>query len=222
MSVATAERSLEVFQGLRLRGPAEGRNMLLGALDERLTAPWNLSEASMGRDGTLMIFHRAAEGGLMAVNLFLRSCPDGYEVTNIVPLNTGQLGPGEYNAILQDFTTRIAAPAARETGLVVETTESRQSLDDWLTPRTAQALRDFSDTANKGLGSAHPRDRERWFRFLMLVHADKCPLGTEQLARWLIEIGGWSADMAHELVVEYEFGLALLNEYDPRRVHRRT
>ena len=221
MSVATAERSLEVFQGLRLRGPAEGRVALRKALLARVAVPWDrpdLLMASIVPGFDMLVFRRAAEEGFAATHLCLQPRPDGYEVTNIVPLiEDGQLDPGEYNAVLQDFMTRIAVPAAREAGFVVEMTASRQSLEDWLTPRSAMALRAFTVHANKGMGSAHPRDRERWFRFLMLVHADKCPLGTEQLSRWLTEIGGWNTDMAHELVVEYGFGLALLDEYDLQR-----
>ena len=141
-------------------------------------------------------------------------------MTNIVPDGASQFDPEEYNAILQDFRVQIAEAAARKAGFIVETTNPNQSLDDWLTPKAAQTLGEFSATANKGTGSAHPRDRELWFAFLKQVHADSRQMSTEQLARWLTEVDGWSADMAHQLAVEYEFGLALLTSYDTLRMHR--
>ena len=153
---------------------------------------------------------------MAAAKLVLFARPDGYEVGNIVPSEEGGLNYHEYNSVLQDFVRRVAAPAARKTGFTVETTAERQSLDDWLTPQSAEALRRFSEAANKSTGSAHPLDQKRWFRFLLQVHSDKRQLGTSQLARWLTEIEGWSDEKADDLVVEYEFALALLDEYDLR------
>ena len=71
------------------------------------------------------------------------------KVGNIVPSEKGALDYSEYNSVLQDFVRRIAGPAAQKTGFAVETTPARQSLDDWLTPQSAEALRRFSEAANK-------------------------------------------------------------------------
>ena len=60
-------------------------------------------------------------------------------------------------------------------------------------------------------------DRDRWFEFLIDVHGNDERLDTGRLGRWLIEVEGWSDDMANELVIEYEFALGLLFEYDKRQ-----
>ena len=221
--MTTATSTLEVFQDLILREPADGGSVLRQALLSGVVTPWHhagddekelLSRVSDGSD--ILVFQRDASDGLAAARLVLWSRPGGYEVANIVPSGEDALDYGQYNALLQDFAWRIATPAARETGCVLETTAARQSLEAWLTPQSADALRRFSGHANKAMGSTHSLDRKRWFRFLLQVHADARRIDTGQLARWLTEIEGWSDEKALELAVEYEFALALLNEYDLR------
>ena len=80
-----------------------------------------------------------------------------------------------------------------------------------MTPDSALALRHFSHAANKTTGSAHPKDRERWLRFLSLAHADAKQMDPARLARWLTEIEDWDGDAVHGLIAEYEFALELLN-----------
>jgi hypothetical protein len=215
---------LEVFQDLFLRGPTEQRPDLRQALVSRAVGPWQHSEMKekelltrVGDNADVLTFERDASEGLDAATIVLWSRPDGYEATNIVPLKVGELDYRAYNAILQDFQQRIAAPAARQVGFQVETTSPRQSIEEWVSPKVVQALRRFSAAANKATGSSHPFDQKRWFEFLIEAHADDRQLDTERLARWLVEAEGWSDEKAHDLVIEYEFGLALLSEYDRRR-----
>lgn len=138
-------------------------------------------------------------------------------MSNIVPLQAGELGYGKYNAILRDFEKRIAAPAARKADFEVKTTAARQSIDDWVPSKVADALRRFSAWANKSTGSAHPADRKRWLEFLVEAHAANAELGSDDLVRWLAEVEGWDDDHAYELAIQYEFGLELLSEYDRLR-----
>ena len=219
MSAATLERGLDVFQDLYLRGPTAGRPALRQAVLDQISAPWRNANGdkvpvTSTRNGDALAFERAAGGDLAAAGLVLWSRPDGYEIGNIVPLEPGELSFAAYNAILQDFVARVAEPAAGKTGFTVETTPARQSLDAWLSPQAQQALRRFSRAANKATGSTHPADRQRWFWFLLQVHADKQKIGTLELERWLTEIEGWGEKRAGKLVVEYEFALHLLDTYD--------
>lgn len=214
---------LEVFQDLVIRGPERDRAALRYALLARAVPPWQHDQskeddiaAHAGGDVDVIVFEREAGDGLPAAGLVLWSRPDGYEVTNIVPREVQELGYHGYNAILQDFIARLAEPAARHVGFSLETTAAEQTLDDWLSREAAEALRRFSALANKATGSSHPSDRKRWFDFLLQVHAGGQRLNTEQLARWLVEVEGWSDDKAHDLVVQYEFGLELLDEYVQR------
>jgi hypothetical protein len=215
--------TLEEFRDLSIRGSAEDRTKLRQALIAKAVAPWRHvvekqmdASAFAGRDDVL-VFERDAADGLASAGLFLWPRLDGYEITNIVPRETSDLGIHAYNALLQDFLVRVADPAAAETGFRVETTTAQQSLDDWLPKNIADALRRFSGAANKSTGSSHPYDRQRWFAFLFAVHDHNEHLDTTRLMRWLVEIEGWSEDKAIELVTEYEFALGLLDQYDVYR-----
>ena len=213
-----AVKQLEVFQDLYFYGPANKRRALRRALLGRVVLPWRRAEEkekqlsrSAGEDTDILAFQREAGDGLAAATLFLWSRPDGYKVSNIVPLEVGDLGYTRYNAILHDFQQRIAEPAAQQVGFQVKTTPACQSLEDWLSPKAARALQLFSRAANKSTGSSHPLDRERWFQFLIEAHLANRPLDTRTLARWLAKVEGWDDENANELAIEYEFGLELLS-----------
>lgn len=218
----TEKSALMVFQDLYLRGPGIKRAALSQALDEMAQADdqWirnkeleqNLHTGE--DDGDAMAFSRLSGEGFAAAGLVLWSRPDGYSVANIVPLETGSLSHEEYNAILNDFQTRIALPAANKCGYKVEVSAATASLDDWVGNETATALRRFSALANKSTGSAHPLDQKRWLDFLIRSHQESEPLDGSRLCRWLIEVEHWPEDSAHSLTIEYEFGLALLAQYD--------
>lgn len=141
----------------------------------------------------------------------------GYKVSNIVPRNVDELGITKYNAILRDFVARVAEPASRTGGFEIELSSSHQSLDDWLDADPAAALQRFSRLANKSTGAAHPMDRDRWYAFLIATHHASKRLDTDQLVRWLVEVERWSEDKAHELAIDYEFALGLLEQYDHSR-----
>ncbi|MCY1462220.1 hypothetical protein D9M71_799680 [compost metagenome] len=60
-------------------------------------------------------------------------------------------------------------------------------------------------------------DQKRWFSFLISAHrASKRP-DSEQVARWLVEVDGWSSEQAQDLAIDYEFALGLLEQYDNSR-----
>jgi hypothetical protein len=217
-------KSIEVFQDLTLRDPAGDRHKLRLALIERVSPPWVHSEEAEKRlasrtvlDGDILVFQRTADDHLPAASLTLWSRLDGYEVTNIVPREIGELGYAKYNALLQEFVRQIAMPAASSVGYSVETTAAQQSLEEWTSPEVAKALQYFSLAANKSTGSSHPLDEKRWLKFLIKAHVSGKKIGADRLGRWLTEVEGWDDDHAHELVIEYEFALDLLREYDSER-----
>lgn len=217
--MVTHQNRLVVFQDLLISHLAGRDEKLRRALLTRAAAPWehaadyeeDLREFS--RD-SIIAFKRSAANGLDAAALVLWSTHLGYEVSNIVPLETGELGPKRYNAILQDFVERIARPAIDECGLQLELSDEYQSVEDWLSADAAEALKTFSQCANKSTGTAHSLDRSRWNRFLIEAHRSRSQLDTNLLERWLMEVEGWSDDAATKLIIEYERGRALLTAYD--------
>ncbi|WP_285412919.1 hypothetical protein [Variovorax sp. efr-133-TYG-130] len=205
-----------------MQAPGIERETLREALDEtaRSDTRWTREEEREAQlrtgsgDEEAMAFSREAGDGLAAARLVLWSAPDGYSVANIVPLESSSFSHAEYNALLSDFQKRIAVPASNKSGHKVEVSSGAAALEDWVSPETATALRRFSALANKSTGSAHPLDQTRWLSFVILAHRDSPPLGPGRLCRWLVEIEHWSDDVAQLLAIEYEFGLALLAQYD--------
>ena len=213
-------KDMLVFQDLVLRGKKNDLLEIRKALLKQVAAPWSHakdreSEISANASSSdVIVFTREKGEGIEAVGLMLWSHEDSYEVTNIVPRDIRELSFQGYNAALQDFVTRIVEPAIRVVGFQIEMTPERQSLNDWVAADVAEALRRFSAAANKSTGSSHPSDRKRWFEFLFAAHRSPRRLDTDRLGRWLIEAEGWPENTAHDLIIEYEFGLSLLNEYD--------
>lgn len=205
---------IEMFQELRLRGRAGQRDALRAGVVAAITEPWSQVDASehetiIGRDDDVIALERHGDG-LPEAGLLLWSTDDGYEVMNIVPLSERELDYRAYNDVLGDLIERILRTPAETNGFRIELGSSKQSLEDWMPPATADALRVFSLAANKATGSSHPRDRSRWNAFLIQAHRAAPDLSTDNLERWLVEVGGWGPDKAVALVIEYEFARALL------------
>ena len=210
--------SIEVFQDLFLTCSDESRSRLREALLQHTRVPWRHAEElekKIQHDGhDVMAFERESGDSLPPSRLVLWEEAGGYKVTNIVPLENGELGVTGYNDALNDFKDRIVTPASMDSGFSVKITPREQSIADWTSKEAADALHRFSGGANKFTGSGHPSDRKRWLEFLMSAYKSKTKLDPELLERWLVEVEEWPPDVASRLVIQYEFGLDLLNEYD--------
>ena len=210
--------SIEVFQDLFLTCSNERRPHLREALLQHTKAPWRQDEElekKIRHEGhNFMAFEREYGDGLAASRLVLWEEAGGYKVTNIVPLENGELGVTGYNDVLNDFIDLIVRPTSEGSGFHVRITAREQSIQDWTSKEAADALHRFSGGANKFTGSGHPSDRKRWFEFLMSAYKVKNKLDPELLGRWLVEVEEWPPDVASRLIIQYEFGLDLLNEYD--------
>lgn len=214
--------SVEVFRDLYLRGPIARRSDLRQALIAAADDPWYYDPdraAVIGRNAPgadILAFGRKASNDLRAAGLTLWSRDDGYYVPNIVPIEFGELGIAQYNAILADFIERIVRPVASQFDYRIDATEARQDLKDWTSADAARKLRVFSAAANKSTGASHPMDQRRWFDFIIAVHDCRKTIGADYLVRWLHEIEGWDEESAHELAGQYETALSLLQRYDER------
>lgn len=210
--------AIEVFQDLHIRS-TDSLASLRVALLSNIGGAWKHvpeREAEMRdaiaseQDNDVIAFERSPADGLPSVGLVLWSFPGGYEVSNIVPLDVGEIGADRYNAALQDFAKQVIQPAAKDAKITIDLGKAAESIEDWISPEAATLLRSFSMAANKSTGSAHPRDRMRWFEFLIATHRSGKHPSAEMLSRWLVQIDGWPERVASRLAVEFEFGLALL------------
>lgn len=217
------DKKLEVFQDLHLRTRSASVSIREHVLSQ-VKAPWrhdaereqNVKSVAL-RDEDVIALVRDPFGDIDETGLVLWQEDDGYRVANIVPRNVGELGITKYNAVLQDFIERVAAPAAQAGGFLADAGSGWQSLEDWLDPVPAEALQRFCSLANKSTGASHPRDQQRWFEFLIAAHRTAAKLDPGQLERWLIEVDGWGEETAHGLAIDYEFALGLLRQYDLSR-----
>lgn len=136
--------------------------------------------------------------------------PATFYVSNIIPIERHQLDCAEYNGVLEDFYERVFRPYAEKVNMEHTLTGAEAGLERWMDATTAELLRTFSASANKGTGVSHPNDRERWNAFLLSAHQNGSKLDPSTLARWLIEAEDWSPEIAEQLALEYESGLGLL------------
>ena len=138
-------------------------------------------------------------------------------VANVVPLSTHQLSTDEYNLVLEDFFTRFVQPASARTGVRPELTQTQADLEQWMSGGTAEKLRTFSASANKGTWASHPADRERWNDFVLSTHQERSSLNGSTLRRWLVEVEDWPPEVADQLACEYEVGREILAFAEGRR-----
>jgi hypothetical protein len=220
--MAKKQLTLEVFQELYLRHPGGQdavRAAVLANLDNGwLHAPKREDRSQLSPRQDLLALERVDAPGIPGVSLWMFSEEDGsYKVSNIVPLKSGELGVAGYNAALNDFLQSVVEPACESEPLTAAVTGASVSIDDWAGEPSAKALKSFSALANKSTGRSHPMDEKRWLLFLLEAHRAKSMLGSDQLARWLIETERWPLKIAYELASEYDLSRTLLKLYDKQR-----
>ena len=213
--MGSEKTSIEVFQELTLRDSP--RELIRASLVNFARAPWqhtSARERQIDLPYDMMVFERNESDGLTSCELVLMEERNGYKVVNVVPSEVGQLTISEYNDALNDFLSRVAEPASMEAGFYVGVSKRKQRITDWTSKEAARALRTFSLIANMSTGSSHPSDQKRWFAFIIAAYKAEGSLDGYLLGRWLEEVENWPASSARELVIEYEFAIDLLREYD--------
>ena len=137
-----------------------------------------------------------------------------YRVANVVPIERGRLGVHGYNDALQGFLQEVVEPAREAYGIEIEASSREQTMTDWTSKEAADALRLFSVAANMSTGADHPADEARWWKFVIADHRAQGTLRAELLRQWLVEADRWPAEIALELVSDWEKYRGLLAAYD--------
>lgn len=211
--------SIEVFQDLVLSVVPAKRNSVADAIRAAASSPWKFDQSqseqmSKGLLGKRVLhFSRRESKGMQGASLTFVENSNGFYVSNVVPTKYGQLTHAQYNAILDDFVSRVLVPASQNAKIDYRVSSPQQSPRDWFTPETAQALAAFSSLANKSTGTGHPLDEERWFAFIVAAHRAGSERSSDKLQRWL-EKDGWLFETALSLVSDYEGQRAILEYYD--------
>lgn len=206
---------MRVFQEVTVQAPRDIHEAFISEVASRLSEGWYRDKALEAGPILHMTVYYFANHDLRdfgQVLLALSSSKLGLlHVSNIIARARQQLTYDEYNSILVAFANNYLVPTANERGFVVSISPSDQSIDDWLSPECAAALRRFSISANKSTGTSHPMDKERWFEFVILAANAESTFDSTLLKRWLIEEGGWHPDIADEIVIEYEQQIELIS-----------
>ena len=210
---------MNVYADLKLYGDRQQLLQAVADIEAALADGWTRSRELEGRikaGPDVRCFVCTENANRRPASLWFGEGRDhtSWSVNNIVPTTAARLSEGQYNAILEDFRARFVEPVAARLGLRVEMGKTAEGLEDWMSDEAADKLRNFSAAANKSTGSAHPLDKERWFGFLVAVHESGKAPDASTLQRWLTEEDDWPQEIAAELAIEFENGLALLKYYD--------
>lgn len=211
---------MEIFRDLHITAEPERMAAAADLIERSLPAGWTRDRAAEARVRSApalkprptYCFGCSQEGRRPAALVILtQKDPATFFVSNVMPLAKHQLAHGEYNAVLEDFYERVIRPhAGAGSGLAASLSGGEVDLEHWMSHSTADLLRRFSACANKGTGSSHPSDRDRWNAFVVAAHGDGSRMDAADLRRWLVEVDGWPPEVAEQLAVEYEYGRELL------------
>jgi hypothetical protein len=207
---------MKTFRELTITGGFDEIERFLARLLAAVGEDWERDTASEARlagsvSGKMYCFACSEQQERPRTALWLhQDTPTHITVANVFPILKGSLTRAEYNAIVAEFHRRFVKPAAQETAVKATLSEGNKTIEDWLTPRTAELLHRFSRSANRSTGTGHPLDEQRWFEFVWAAHKEGARLSGEILARWLEEDEGWPEDQAFKVAGEYERARALL------------
>lgn len=209
------EQEMKVFRDLYIRLNGSKIEDLIEQFTARTGDHWNRAldrEKDAGSMGEKAFsFEHTAGDGLERAGLSLfQKEGDTWYVPNIIPLDSSQLSRDQYNKILENFLDTIVRPSIAGLPVTAELSGDIVILKDVVGEDVAALLHKFSVLANKSTGSSHPCDRNRWFDFLIAVQRKRISLDTDLLINSLME-DGWSEDRAHDLAIEYEFAIGLLD-----------
>jgi hypothetical protein len=208
------------FRELNISIAKEDFENFISELLEILPSEWSRDKEREGEvplfSGINMYcFNRDRKDGLDS-RLWIAERDEGtLYISNIVPSEISQLKTDDYNKVLLEFYDHGIKKLTENLGGSVELTSDIYSLEDLIGNDGARCLRVFSSAANKSTGSTHPRDRERWFEFITLIHKSKKTISPADIQKFLIE-DGWTEDFSFELACEFEYSLNLLEYYEKK------
>lgn len=210
---------MKVFRDLYLYLPQEQTDKFFDELKGILNENWSreiASEEKLAQEtGDNFYYFSCVKTDVLepALIAFARKDQQIVYIANIVPREIGSLTKDQYNTILIEFYEKFLSKICNKLSIKVEITSDNQSMQDWVSNETYKKIKSFSGAANKSTGSSHPFDQERWFAFIVAVFRNNEKLDPDRLERWLVEDEGWHYDIASDLAIEYEQGLALLSYF---------
>ncbi len=204
---------------LTIRGPEDAMAHFVERLKKGSWAGWERDTVSEGRLKQMGLRNLAglcvacsATGQRPAAAIWLHARgPGELYVSNIVPKGKLDLSENEYNALLAEFASAVAQPAASGVGVQIQQVHHRAVLERELSVEAIRRLKAFSAAANMEV--LHSQDSQRWYAFVVQSHLEGSRLNPLILEQWLAE-QGWNARQRQELAAEYEIIRSALSAYD--------
>ena len=179
-------------------------------IEENLSRNWIYKEMEFD-DTSLSCYQYLKNQDLLEAYLFITEKETNLlHVSNIIPVESGQLSYDEYNAILLDFFEHIVKPVIEKVNVKIELTDPEITLNEILSSECSRLFAAFSKFANKSTGSSNPADQEKWFSFIKCIDENSEKVNPDTVQKLLID-DGWPENKAIELALEFEFALSLLN-----------
>lgn len=218
------------FQDLSINCSTEEATRIVDGIKARIgmaSDQWEINEKAMkdtaGETGVFapsgpFLYANNLEKRAMVALLYRTASPKGGAglfVANIVPLETPNLTPEQYNAVLDLFRKELVDPALNglQMRAPVEQTSEDWSALDVMPKNCADLLDQFAGLANKH--SLHPNDEARWRKFVQAAWKSERPVDEWNVSRILEEQYGFPADLATTLEEQLIFGITLLKQaYD--------
>lgn len=136
-------------------------------------------------------------------------------VSNIVPIEIGQLSRKQYNGIIKKFSDDLSElTLTTDYNLVIGGEEKNPT--EFMSEEVFQKFQTFSGLANKSTGSSHPLDKNRWLDFIISAFKERATISPSQIEKVLVEDEDWPTEQAVELCIEFEFAMELLSAYSER------
>lgn len=215
---------MKAFQKLELKGEKENLVRFLKEIKSKEYENFTyISEKSeeyammiaSSKENTATFLSTEIEGAIAYVWLVISD--DLLYVSNITPNKSGQLTYHQYNAILTKFFNEAIETQIAD-GIAAKLSKDSVTIEDFAGTETTNKLKNWINSANPSTLNTHPEDFKTWCNFVFSAHMNKSSLTANQFERYLIEeVKIYDENLVDRLVLEYEYSLNLLSEYDKRR-----
>ena len=148
------------------------------------------------------------EGQYLSATIWLSIEENKLILRNIISKQRSFLSTEEYNQIVNLFLSNILKQVGLK-GVRHFLSKPDYQLSDGMGAKTAEALRNFSNAANKTSKLTNEGDMMLWGKFIGLASRTHATISTEYLEKWLLE-EGWMPECAQYLAEQYEYSASLL------------
>lgn len=148
------------------------------------------------------------EGQYLSATIWLSIENNKLVLRNIISKQRSILSIKEYNQIVNIFYNIVLKKVGIR-GVRHKLSKSEYQLNEEMGRKTAEALRNFSNVANKTSKLTNESDMMLWGKFIGLASRTHASISVDYLEKWFID-EGWLPECAEYLVQQYEYSISLM------------